>query len=107
MEKTIRNELRMDLLDGCMPIGEIESCLNHWRNKYEIVRKSELTQLKAENERLKAEIKRLQKCPDCNGEGIIIEAECCRLGEHQCCNQPNPIQVQCERCHATGLITNP
>jgi hypothetical protein len=56
MEKTIRNELRMDLLDGCMPIGEIESCLNHWRNKYEIVRKSELTQLKAENERLKWEI---------------------------------------------------
>jgi hypothetical protein len=68
---------------------------------------SELTQLKAENERLKAEIKQLQKCPDCNGDGIIIEAECCRLGEHQCCNQPNPIQVQCERCQATGLITNP
>ena len=56
MEKTIRNELRMDMLDGCMPVGEIESCLNHWSNKYEILRKSELTQLKAENERLKAEL---------------------------------------------------
>ena len=56
MEKTIRNELRMDMLDGCMPVGEIESCLNHWSNKYEILPKSELTQLKAENERLKGEV---------------------------------------------------
>jgi hypothetical protein len=49
MEKTIRDEMEGDMFDGCMPVGEIESCLNHWSNKYEIVRKPQLTQLKAEN----------------------------------------------------------
>lgn len=40
MNQEIRDEMNGDMLDGCMPVGEIESCLNHWGNKYHIVRKS-------------------------------------------------------------------
>lgn len=36
---TIRDEMNEDMLDGCMPVGEIESCLNHWFNKYTITYK--------------------------------------------------------------------
>lgn len=34
----IIEEMRNDMFDGCMPVGEIESCLNHWKNKYLIIR---------------------------------------------------------------------
>lgn len=41
MKTTIEDiiqEMRIDMFDGCMPVGEIESCLNHWGNKYLIIR---------------------------------------------------------------------
>ena len=38
-QKSIREEMSMDMLDAQMPVGEIESCLNHWSNYYLITRK--------------------------------------------------------------------
>ena len=38
-QKSIRDEMSMDMLDAQMPVGEIESCLNHWSNYYLITRK--------------------------------------------------------------------
>ena len=38
-QKSIRDEMDSDMLDAQMPVGEIESCLNHWSNKYLITRK--------------------------------------------------------------------
>jgi len=38
-QKSIRDEMSMDMLDTQTPVGEIESCLNHWGNKYLITRK--------------------------------------------------------------------
>lgn len=35
----IRDEMDADLEDSGLAQGEIESCLNHWSNKYLIVRK--------------------------------------------------------------------
>ncbi len=35
----IRDEMDGDMDDSYMPQGEIESCLNHWDNKYYIFRK--------------------------------------------------------------------
>lgn len=35
----IRDEMDSDMEEGCMPQGEIESCLNHWNNKYDMKRK--------------------------------------------------------------------
>lgn len=48
--KEIRSEMDADMIDGGMPVGEIESCLNHWSNKYEIARKSENETQKTEVE---------------------------------------------------------
>lgn len=40
MNKQVRLELDSDMQDGGMPVGEIEGCLNHWSNKYIILKKS-------------------------------------------------------------------
>jgi hypothetical protein len=39
IEKTIRDEMDADMEDSGMSQGEIESCLNHWFNKYTITYK--------------------------------------------------------------------
>lgn len=39
----IRDEMDTDMSEGGMPQGEIESCLNHWNNKYTIQRKNHNT----------------------------------------------------------------
>ena len=49
-------------------------------------------------------------CPDCGGTGIIVDyvAVCCRNPnkDGSCCNSPipEPIQIQCCRCEATGYL---
>jgi len=37
--KQIRREMYADMRDSGVPTGEIESCLNHWNNKYIIIKK--------------------------------------------------------------------
>lgn len=37
--KEIRDEMDADMEESGMAQGEIESCLNHWSNKYLIIRK--------------------------------------------------------------------
>jgi hypothetical protein len=55
---------------------------------------------------MSADLDNLKPCPVCNGDGYIVEAECCnRFHENEtCCGDPNPVQVECERCMATGYI---
>lgn len=49
-------------------------------------------------------------CPDCGGDGTIVDytTGCCRNPNEDgsCCNCPipEPIQVQCCRCEATGFL---
>ena len=49
-------------------------------------------------------------CPDCGGTGVTIDytTGCCRNANEDgsCCNRPipEPIQVQCPRCEATGYL---
>ena len=51
-----------------------------------------------------------QPCPDCGGEGTYVDyiAACCQNQDEyfSCCNNPirEPVQVQCERCQASGYI---
>ncbi len=40
----IRDEMDTDMVDGCMPVGEIESCLSHWHNKYLITKRDSAPQ---------------------------------------------------------------
>ena len=48
-------------------------------------------------------------CPDCGGSGCVVDyvAGCCRNPDKygNCCNcpVPEPMQVQCERCSASGF----
>jgi len=47
-------------------------------------------------------------CPYCNGDGftIEVEAECCNCptDRGECCNVPNPIQVQKQCCCENGKV---
>ena len=49
-------------------------------------------------------------CPDCGGTGTVVNyvAGCCRNPnkDGSCCNSPipEPIQIQCCRCEATGYL---
>lgn len=49
-----------------------------------------------------------EECPECNGEGYTVEAECCRqqsfIEQGNCCGIPVPVQVPCEYCKGTGCI---
>ncbi|MDY0389092.1 MAG: hypothetical protein RBT65_18615 [Methanolobus sp.] len=38
-ETAVRDEMDEDMRDGGMPVGEIEGCLNHWFNEYQITRR--------------------------------------------------------------------
>lgn len=40
-DETIFIEMDSDMVDSSVPQGEIEGCINHWRNKYIIMRKKE------------------------------------------------------------------
>lgn len=48
------------------------------------------------------------ECSQCLGQGWTVEAECCRRTDGPyCCGYPDPVQVQCEHCHATGFVAIP
>ncbi len=46
------------------------------------------------------------KCPDCNGDGFTSEHDL-HPHENGDCQGMCPVQVQCEKCHATGYIEHP
>lgn len=47
-------------------------------------------------------------CPECNGSGFHVQAECCQDQWHVerggCCQKPIPVQEPCEKCKSTGKI---
>lgn len=46
------------------------------------------------------------ECPVCNGQGWTVEAACCNKPHENgsCCNEPVPVQEECENCKATGRV---